>query len=109
MSDWQSILQTAIERDGCVAVAQKLGYRNHTQVSLIARGHKKPSERFIGRVLSHFWLIQCPYLKRTIDANTCCEYAGRSFAAVAPMDMPHWRACKRCAHNPVSTAQEAQQ
>ncbi|WP_375591745.1 hypothetical protein [Chitiniphilus eburneus] len=51
---WFRLLRAAVEREGVVHVARRLGCNNHTGVSLILRGrYPGNTHRYAARVLAH--------------------------------------------------------
>jgi hypothetical protein len=51
-------------------------------------------------VIDAYMQVACPHLGTTLPPGQCRSYAQRSYAQITTADVPHWRACRRCDHNP---------
>lgn len=103
---WRAALDQAIAADpqGKLGVALRLGV-SRPYVSRITTGHiPAASPRFVERVRATYLQVQCPHLGRTLPPDDCRRFAGRSYAELGPDGVDHWRACRRCASNPISRA-----
>lgn len=99
---WRVALDAAIAADprGKLGVARALGV-SRPYVSRVATGHiAVASPLFIQRVIDTYLQVDCPHLQRTLPPGQCRAYAQRSYADISREDVAHWRACRRCPHNP---------
>lgn len=108
MTDWISTLRTAISSDprGITGVAERLGY-SRPAISRVLSGSYRSPEKIAARVLSIYALIDCPYLRASLAHHECHGYATRKYSAITAAEVPHWRACKRCQHNPANVENAA--
>ena len=98
---WYQLLQLAVDRDGVVAVAKRLGYNNHSSTSMVLRGtYLGKTDRFAERVLKHYDVVACPHLRTGITQEQCRETALSRAPLNNPLRMTHWRACQCCPHKP---------
>lgn len=102
MNDWLALLRAAIDADprGITGVAERLGY-SRPAISRVLAGSYGNTEKVARSVLATFARVDCPYLRSTLAPHECADYAARRYSAISAADVPHWRACKRCAHNPL--------
>ncbi|MCK2095664.1 hypothetical protein [Thauera aromatica] len=103
MIDWLPILRRAIADDprGITGVAECLGYSRPAVSRVLAGSYGDPS-RLAAKVLATYARIDCPHLRASLAPDECAAYAGRSYGAITAADVPHWRACKKCPHNPAN-------
>lgn len=109
---WLMLLRQAVKdagKRGCSGVAETLG-RSRGYVSQAINGlDKHPrSPDFIRRVLDAYGRLDCPHLVENITPSACSAYASRSYGAISSADVPHWRACQNCRHNPNATTSKDQ-
>lgn len=94
---WRELLDAAVKEHGVVKVAtEHLGYRNHTGLSRILKGHIEASGAFISAVMMAFDTVECPYLQKQIAITACRGHALRDAPTHDPFAMRHWRACHGC-------------
>ena len=98
---WRELFDVALQADGPVAMARRLGYSNHTLVSRIAKGHIEPSEKFRLRVVAAYHVVRCPHTGAE-QARSECNRGLATPPTHNPGAMAHWRACQRCPHKPGS-------
>ena len=103
MSDWLSLLRQAVDADprGKAGVAERLGY-SRPAISRVLSGSYGDTGRLATKVLATYARIDCPHLLASLAPAECSAYAGRAYGAIAAADVPHWRACRRCPHNPIN-------
>ena len=101
MTDWLPLLNQAIADDprGITGVAERLGY-SRPAVSRVLSGTYGDPSRLAAKVLATYARIDCPHLRTSLAPDECAAYAGRSYGAITAADVPHWRACRKCPHNP---------
>lgn len=99
--DWLALLRQAIADDdrGITGVAERLGY-SRPAISRVLGGSYGKTDKVAASVLATYARIDCPHLKTSLAPADCSAFAARSYTAIAAADVPHWRACKRCDHNP---------
>lgn len=99
--DWLPILRRAIAEDprGITGVAERIGY-SRPAVSRVLGGSYGNPDRLGAAVLATYARIDCPHLQTSLAPTECATYAGRSYGAITAADVPHWRACRKCPHNP---------
>lgn len=100
---WRRVLDDAIaaETSGKLGVALRLGV-SRPYVSRVTTGHiPQASPRFVARVMALLAQVHCPYLGRMLSPDECRGYASREYERIGAIDVPHWRACQRCEHNPL--------
>lgn len=100
---WRRILGQAIAADpsGKEGVAQRLGV-SRCYVSRVWTGHiPAPSAKFVTRVVALLAQVECPHLGRMLAPEACRAYAERGYERIRAPDVPHWRACRNCEHNPL--------
>lgn len=100
-ADWLALLHQAIADDprGITGVAERIGY-SRPAVSRVLSGTYGNPERLAAAVLAAYARIGCPHLHTSLSPQECAGYAGRSYSAITAADVPHWRACRKCPHNP---------
>lgn len=98
---WRDLFDKALDSDGPVGMARKLGYRNHTLVSRIAKGHIEASDKFRARLVACYHRVICPHTE-VAQARAECARAHAAPPTHNPGAMAHWRACQRCPHKPAS-------
>lgn len=101
---WRAALDAAIEADprGMTGVALRLEV-SRPYVSRVMTGHIPEAEvspRFVRRVEDKLMQVDCPHLGTPLARSRCAEYAGRSYEQISAHQVAHWRACRRCPHNP---------
>jgi hypothetical protein len=101
---WRAALVAAIEADprGMTGVALRLEV-SRPYVSRVMTGHipeAAVSPRFVRRVEDKLMQVDCPHLGAPLARSSCAGYAGRSYAQISAHEVAHWRACRRCPHNP---------
>lgn len=99
---WRQALDAAIAADpkGKQGVADRLGV-SRPYVSRICSGDiPVASPLFVQRVIDAYMQVNCPHLGRCLPPGQCRSYAQRSYAQITTAEVPHWRACRRCEHNP---------
>ena len=98
---WRALLDAAIAADarGITGVAERLGY-SRPAVSRVLSGTYGDPTRLAAKVLATYARIDCPHLRASLAPDECAAYAGRSYGAITAADVPHWRACRKCPHNP---------
>lgn len=96
MSEWMSLLKTAIGNSSKATVALQLGI-SRTAVSLVVNG-KYPSstEKIAARVVETFGKVLCPYLNTNIRQSECREYSSSPIPTSSPRALRHWKACQKC-------------
>ena len=99
-TDWLEHLRRAIAADprGITGVAQRLGY-SRPAISRVLSGTYGDTSKIADAVMGELVSIECPYLGTAITAAQCRGYASRSYPAITALEVPHWRACRRCPHN----------
>lgn len=99
--DWLAVLERAVAIDprGITGVAERIGY-SRPAVSRALAGSYGDTTKLAAAVQRELVRIDCPHLATTITAPQCRDYASRSYTAITAADVPHWRACRRCAHKP---------
>lgn len=99
--DWRALLEAAVRQDerGIAGVAERIGY-SRPAVSRVLAGRYGNTDKLARAVLANYGRMQCPHLQESITPHECATYAARSYSAITAADVPHWRACKRCPHNP---------
>lgn len=103
---WRTALDTAIATDprGKLGVAERLGV-SRPYVSRVATGHiPVASPLFVQRVVDNYLQVNCPHLQAPLPPGQCRSYAARTYTQISAHDVPHWRACLRCANNPNNAA-----
>lgn len=107
MTDWLPLLHQAVAADprGITGVAERLGY-SRPAVSRVLAGTYGDPARLAAKVLATYARIDCPHLQTSLPSNECAAYAGRSYGAITAADVPHWRACRKCPHNPTKHTPE---
>lgn len=104
----RALFDRALGEHGAVEVARRLGYRNHTIVSLIAAGkYQANTDRFGAKVLAAFGVVRCPHLGSEIPRADCAGHALRSVPTSSPEKLRHWVACQACPHKPAAPAKES--
>lgn len=97
----RELFDRALAEHGAVEVARRLGYRNHTGVSLIAAGkYTASTEKFGAKVLAVFGVVTCPHLCADIPRTECAGHALRPVPTSSPQKLRHWLACQQCPHKP---------
>lgn len=101
MRDWLPLLRDAIAADPrrITGVAERLGY-SRPAISRVLSGTYGSTDKVAARVLATYARIDCPHLRTSLAPDECAGYAGRSYSAITAADVPHWRACRKCPHNP---------
>ncbi len=101
MTDWLSLLRQAVDADprGITGVAARLDY-SRPAISRVLSGTYRDPSLIAAKVLATYARIDCPHLQVSIAPHECAAYAGRSYGAITAADVPHWRACRKCPHNP---------
>lgn len=99
---WFDTLCTAIDTDprGITGVAEQLGY-SRPAISRVLSGTYGSTDKIAAAVLEIYARIDCPHLLTSLAQQTCRDYAARSYRAITAAEVPHWRACKKCPHNPI--------
>lgn len=107
MSDWLPLLRQAVEADerGITGVAERLGY-SRPAISRVLSGTYGNTDRLAAQVLATYARIDCPHLRTSLAPDECASYAGRSYSAITAADVPHFRACRKCKHNPANKLNE---
>ena len=108
MTDWLPILRQAVADDarGITGVAERLGY-TRPAISRVLSGNYKNTSFIAAKVLATYARIDCPHLHESLAPDECAAYAGRSYGAITAADVPHWRACRKCPHNPAHKEPQA--
>lgn len=98
---WRKALDEAILADprGRTGVAEKLEISRPYVSRVLTGSIAKPSKKFAARVAAVYLQVLCPHLGHHIPPATCRQFAQRTYSAISPQDVPHWRACRRCPHN----------
>lgn len=97
----RALFVAACAEHGPVIVAQRLGYKNHTIVSLVLAGkYPAGTDRIGKRVLEVFTRVACPHLGAQISGDDCRAYAQAPLPPLDPPGARHWRACQSCPLNP---------
>lgn len=101
---WRAALDAAIEADprGMTGVALQLEV-SRPYVSRVVTGHIPEAEvspRFVRRVEDKFMQVDCPHLGTPLVRSRCAAYAARRYEQINADQVAHWRACRRCPHNP---------
>ncbi|TVO57563.1 XRE family transcriptional regulator [Denitromonas halophila] len=99
--DWRALFDAAVEKDGAVRVAARLGYNNHTLVSRIANGHVPGSGKFQQRVIDRYFVVaECPATEREQPRSECRRLSRGAAPTHNPLSMRIWKTCQRCPHKP---------
>jgi len=99
--NWRALFDAAIEKDGTVKVATRLGYRNHTLVSRIRAGHVPASGKFQARVIDRYFVVsECPATGLEQPRAECRRLATGPAPTQNPLAMRIWKICQRCPHKP---------
>lgn len=99
--DWRALFDAAVEKDGAVRVAARLGYNNHTLVSRVRAGHVPASDKFRKRVIDRYFVVaQCPATGQEQPRSECRRLATGAAPTQNPLAMRIWKTCQNCAHKP---------
>lgn len=99
MKDWLTILKEEVEKTSKSEVAAKLGYNNHTTISLVLSGkYPAKTDKVAANVLDTYARITCTYTCVEITHAECRELANSPVPTSSPQAMRHWRACQGCIH-----------
>ena len=97
-NELRAVLDNAISHHGISETARRLGYRNHTLLSRVLRGHIEPGAQFWSRVERAFARIQCPAQVTILTHSQCAENRGQPAPTHNPAAMQQWKTCQRCIH-----------
>jgi len=102
MKDWLTILQQAVDATSMGVVATKLGYNNHTTISLVLSGkYPAKTDTIAAKVLDVYARLTCPHSGAEITYAECRALSTSSVPTSSPQAMRHWRACQSCANKGV--------
>lgn len=111
MSDWIALLKSAVENDprGISGVADRLPRKDgkpysRPAISRALSGTYGNTEHLQRVVLATLARIDCPHLQVSLAPQECADYAGRRYGAITAAEVPHWRACRKCPHNPANAS-----
>ena len=93
-------------REGSQAkVARRIGYAP-SSLSLALSGAYRGSLAHMEAAIAEAFgaAVACPWLGRSIDAETCRSHRTRPIPTANPADLKHWRACRYCPLNPDARA-----
>lgn|GEM_PF-3433821 len=106
-NDWFVHLETHAYVIGLRAAAKKLGFKNHTGLSLFLRGiYPASSKSFERRARAVLYrnhdlsLVDCPLAKGKIPRPDCAARAASPVPTHNPLAMIDWRACRQCPNHP---------
>ncbi|MEO5344197.1 MAG: LacI family transcriptional regulator [Gammaproteobacteria bacterium SHHR-1] len=98
---WFLLLKAAVEERGVMAVAEELGWKNHSGTSRVMNGTYGDTSRFAQRVRDCLGGIPCHYSGRHVQRAYCKEQSGGPPPTHSPPRLAHWHACQRCEHRPI--------
>lgn len=97
MSYWLSLLQKAVDDTSMGVVAEKLGYSNHTTISLVLSGkYPAKTDKVAARVLDVFARTTCAHTGLEITHAECRITSTAKTPTSSPQAMRQWRACQSC-------------
>ncbi len=97
---WRRLFDCALSDLGAVRLSRRLGYRNHTLVSLIRSGKEAASPRFQARVIELFHVVECPQTNARQARSECERIANGPAPTQNPHSMWIWKTCQTCPHKP---------
>jgi hypothetical protein len=99
MKDWLTILKEEVNKTSIADVSARLGYNNHTTISLVLKGaYPAKTDKVAANVLDTFARITCTHTELDITHAECRKLATSNVPTSSPQAMRHWRACQSCIH-----------
>lgn len=97
--DWLSILKDEVAKTSMADVAAKLGYNNHTTISLVLKGtYPAKTDKVAANVMETFARLTCTHSGIELTYAECHKLANSPVPTSSPQAMRHWRTCQTCIH-----------
>lgn len=97
MKDWLTILREEVAKTSKSEVAAKLGYNNHTTISLVLAGkYPAKTDKVAANVLDTYARITCTHTAVEITHAECRNTSTGSVPTSSPQAMRQWRTCQSC-------------
>lgn len=94
---WLKLLQKAVDESSMGVVAEKLGYNNHTTISLVLAGkYPAKTDKIAEKVMDTYARLTCPHTSAEITYAQCRALSTSTVPTSSPQAMRHWRACQSC-------------